>query len=145
MNSTREQEGSNSEGKVVTIHANSRNHRHHREEEALAVSPTNETDHDPSGYKRRLAEEIVGAHLLGQKTIGHKKRHLVHIVAEALGAATAVKDAGGYETELPCLSSNWGRVRKWARGWGRWFVLGLLDDLTMLPNWISVQQTALAH
>lgn len=46
----------------------------------------------PSGHKRRLAEEVVGAYALGQEIMGHKKHHMAHIVAEAIGAIAAVKD-----------------------------------------------------
>lgn len=71
-----------------------RHHHHHDghdDEEIVRYMPKPD-DHIPHGHKRRLAEEIVGAYALGQEIMGHKKHHMAHIVAEALGAIAAVKD-----------------------------------------------------
>ena len=65
---------------------------HHVDEEIVRYEPSKPRDHTPPGHKRRLAEEIAGAYALGQEIMGHKKHHMAHIVAEALGAVAAVKD-----------------------------------------------------
>jgi hypothetical protein len=39
-----------------------------------------------------LIVDKSGAYSLGQEIMGHKKRHMAHIVAEALGEVAAIKD-----------------------------------------------------
>ncbi|KAF2258912.1 hypothetical protein CC78DRAFT_586545 [Lojkania enalia] len=77
-----------------------RHHRHRYEDEGrerdVVVSPRSGSrsgrHRSSSRHKRRLAEEIVGMYALGQEMMGHKKHHIPHLVAEALGAIGAYKD-----------------------------------------------------
>ncbi|EPS40994.1 hypothetical protein H072_5148 [Dactylellina haptotyla CBS 200.50] len=46
---------------------------------------------DP-GRHRRMVEEMAGVYALGRELMGDKKHHIVHLVAEALGAVGALKE-----------------------------------------------------
>jgi hypothetical protein len=78
-------------------------HHHHgvrHDANEIVTYEPEPSDHNPGGHKRRLAEEIVGAYSLGQEIMGHKKHHMAHIVAEALGAVAAIKDTKDHVSDV---------------------------------------------
>ncbi|CAI9627177.1 unnamed protein product [Alternaria burnsii] len=89
---------SDSSEEDITICEDSHHHHHHGHhcEEVVRVEPRHGRDTTPSGHKRRLAEEIVGAYALGQEIMGHKKHHVAHVVAEVIGAVAALKDTSDH-------------------------------------------------
>ncbi|KIW59463.1 hypothetical protein PV05_03910 [Exophiala xenobiotica] len=50
---------------------------------------------DPPGHGRHLLEEAAGAYSLGKELLGDRRHHVVHLIAEALGAVGALRDIQG--------------------------------------------------
>ena len=53
----------------------------------------------PKNHGRYLAEEILGAYSLGKELLGDRKHHVVHLVAEAIGATGLVQELTAKEKD----------------------------------------------
>jgi len=49
--------------------------------------------HEQGEHKKRVVEEAAGAYVFGRELMSDKKHHIVHLIAEALGAAGLFNEA----------------------------------------------------